>query len=93
MIAVSRYGLVSLAKSECRADRSRFMVRAIWLVAVHADRDPELQRRLLDALEPMAARGDLSAQDVAQLADKIHVARGEPQRYGTQFRAVGGVKF
>lgn len=66
-------------------------IRAVWLVAAHAERDPELQQKLLKLLEPLAKSGDLVPQDYALLSDKISVAKGEPQRYGTQFRAVGGV--
>lgn len=66
-------------------------IRAAWLVAAHSDRDPVLQGKLLALLEPLAKSGDLVPQDFALLSDRVSVARGEPQRYGTQFRAIAGV--
>ena len=72
-------------------DIGRDGIRAAWLIAVHAERDPELQGRLVKLLEPLAKSGDLVPQDFALLSDKISVANREPQRYGTQFRAVGGI--
>lgn len=66
-------------------------IRAAWLVAAHSDRDPVLQGKLLALLEPLAESGDLVPQDFALLSDRVSVAKGEPQRYGTQFRSVAGV--
>lgn len=66
-------------------------IRAIWLVAAHSDRDPVLQGKLLALLEPLAKRGDLVPQDFALLSDRVSIGKGEPQRYGTQFRPVAGV--
>jgi Arc/MetJ-type ribon-helix-helix transcriptional regulator len=66
-------------------------IRAIWLIAAHSDRDPVLQGKLLALLEPLARSGDLVPQDFALLSDRVSIARGEPQRYGTQFRPVAGI--
>ncbi len=66
-------------------------LRAAWLIAAHADRDPDLQARLLSLLEPLAAKGDIVPQDFALLSDRVRIAHGEPQLYGSQFRALAGV--
>jgi len=83
--------LVEAGKFPSPQEVGRDGIRAAWLIAAHAERDPELQGKLLALLEPLARSGDLVPQDFALLSDKISVARGEPQRYGTQFRAVGGI--
>lgn len=83
--------LVDAGQFPTAKDVGRDGIRAAWLVAAHSERDPELQGKLLKLLEPLAKSGDLVPQDFALLSDKINVAKGEPQRYGTQFRAVGGV--
>ena len=83
--------LVDAGQFPTAKDVGRDGIRAAWLVAAHSERDPELQQKLLALLEPLAKSGDLVPQDFALLSDKIKVAKGEPQQYGTQFRAVGGI--
>lgn len=83
--------LVDAGQFPSAADVGRDGIRAVWLVAAHSERDPELQQKLLALLEPLAKSGDLVPQDFALLSDKIKVAKGEPQQYGTQFRAIGGI--
>ncbi len=83
--------LVDAGQFPSAKDVGRDGIRAAWLIAAHSDRDPELQGKLLKLLEPLAKSGDLVPQDFALLSDRVSVARGEPQRYGTQFRAVGGI--
>lgn len=61
--------------------------RAAWLLVQHADRDVEFQAGCLARLTDAVARGDAAAADAAYLHDRLAVARGEPQRYGTQFDA------
>jgi poly(3-hydroxybutyrate) depolymerase len=53
---------------------------AAWLIAQHADLDPDFQRQVLALIEPLAKTGQVSAKDVAYLYDRTH----RPQRYGTQ---------
>lgn len=60
---------------------------AAWLLAQHADRDPAFQADCLARLEDAVARNDADAKDAAYLHDRVAVARGEPQLYGTQFDA------
>ena len=60
---------------------------AAWLIAQHADRHPEFQRRCLKLLERAVACGEASRADLAHLTDRVLLARGEPQLYGTQVSA------
>ncbi len=59
---------------------------AAWLLVQHADAAPELQRRALDLMQPLAARGQASVANLAYLTDRVRVAQRMPQLYGTQFR-------
>lgn len=58
---------------------------AAWLLAQHADDDPALQQRFLQALRAAVAAGDASAGHQAYLEDRVRVNAGQPQLYGTQF--------
>ena len=62
---------------------------AAWVVAQHADLDPALQERALALLEESVAADDASHGDLAYLTDRVAVARGEEQTYGTQIRCDG----
>jgi hypothetical protein len=64
--------------------------RAAWLLAQHADRDLDLQRAFLDALRGAVAEGEASPANVAYLEDRVRVADGRPQLYGTQFTVTDG---
>jgi len=57
---------------------------AAWAIAQHADLDPELQRCALRHLAVAVDQGQGSPGNLAYLSDRIAVAAGEPQRYGTQ---------
>ena len=63
---------------------------AAWLIAQHADRRPELQRRFLDALEASVACGQATPTDLAHLTDRVLLASGQRQEYGTQLIAHAG---
>ncbi|GAA1654613.1 DUF6624 domain-containing protein [Actinoplanes couchii] len=58
--------------------------RRAWLIAQHADRQLDVQRR---ALTLMTAAGADSTQ-VAMLHDRVRVNEGRPQTYGTQIAGV-----
>ncbi len=58
---------------------------AAWLIVQHADLDVEFQRRGLALLEEAVAAGDASPGDLAYLVDRVRVAEGLPQIYGTQW--------
>ena len=63
---------------------------AAWLLAQHADRDPELQRTFLEALRGAVADGEASPWNLAYLEDRVRVHDGRPQLYGTQFTVTDG---
>ena len=56
-----------------------------WLFAQHADRDLAFQRECLPLIERAVAAADADPQHAAYLYDRIAVAEGRPQRYGTQY--------
>jgi hypothetical protein len=58
---------------------------AAWLIVQHADLDVEFQRRGLALLEDAVAASDASPGDLAYLVDRVRVADGQPQVYGTQW--------
>jgi len=57
---------------------------AAWLLAQHADLDPAFQRRCLELMWLAVERGEASPVDLAHLTDRVLLASGEPQLYGTQ---------
>ena len=56
-----------------------------WLLAQHADLSPACQRRALELVKTAVAAGEASARHLAYLTDRVLVAVGEPQMYGTQY--------
>ena len=60
-------------------------VHLAWVLLQHADQDPRLQRELLPVLTQRHAAGELPANDLARISDRVLLANGEPQKYGTQF--------
>jgi hypothetical protein len=63
---------------------------AAWLLAQHADRDPAAQRRFRDCLQSAVARCEASPADLARLTDRVLLASGQKQVYGTQLADRGG---
>ncbi|GAA2715734.1 MULTISPECIES: DUF6624 domain-containing protein [Streptomyces] len=66
--------------------------RAAWLIAQHADRQLDVQRRALALLEQAVAAGTAGPDGPRQLAflrDRVLVNEGRKQIYGTQ---IAGVK-
>ncbi|MEO0858595.1 MAG: DUF6624 domain-containing protein [Bacteroidota bacterium] len=61
-----------------------------WLLAQHADRDRAFQREVLGLMEAAVAEGEASGSDFAYLTDRVRLAAGEPQVYGTQLKVVDG---
>ena len=62
---------------------------AAWMVVQHADHDRAFQKQCLKLMEA-APDGEVSKEDVAFLTDRVLLADGKKQRYGTQFKQVGG---
>ncbi|MGP4001762.1 DUF6624 domain-containing protein [Streptomyces sp. 8N706] len=63
--------------------------RSAWLIAQHADRQLEVQRRAVQLMERAAASGSGGARELAFLRDRALVNDGRKQIYGTQ---IAGVK-
>lgn len=57
---------------------------AAWAIAQHSDLDPAFQREALELLRDAVAAGQASPGNLAYLEDRVAVAAGEPQTYGTQ---------
>lgn len=64
-------------------------VAAIWLLIQHADSDPGFQEDMLEKILTLTEADGIDLQKTALLTDRILVARGKPQRYGSQF--LGGM--
>lgn len=62
---------------------------AAWLLVQHADANPDFQERCLGLMKA-AAPGEVTPVDIAYLTDRVLVARGQPQVYGTQCEEVDG---
>ena len=59
-----------------------------WLLVQH--QPPEIQRRMLPAMEAAAKSGEASMSDYAYLYDRVQVGLGKPQHWGTQTKCVNG---
>jgi hypothetical protein len=57
-----------------------------WLLLQHADRDTALQRTAMQLLETAVRDNDASRRDLAYLTDRVRVAEGRMQVYGTQLQ-------
>ncbi|HTT63519.1 MAG TPA: DUF6624 domain-containing protein [Bryobacteraceae bacterium] len=59
-----------------------------WLLVQH--QTPEIQQRLLPALEKAARDGNASMTDYAYLYDRVQMGLGKPQHWGTQAKCENG---
>ena len=59
-------------------------VRDAWLLALHADRAPKLQQAMVPDLDKRRVDGELGGNEMARFVDRLLVAAGKPQRFGTQ---------
>lgn len=57
---------------------------AAWLIAQHADDDVAFQQEALELLRAAVEADQASPGNLAYLTDRVAVATGEPQTYGTQ---------
>jgi len=57
---------------------------AAWLMVQHADADPSFQRLCLDLMSALPA-DEMSQSSLAMLTDRVLLAEGRGQIYGTQF--------
>ncbi|WP_411851505.1 DUF6624 domain-containing protein [Stenotrophomonas sp. LGBM10] len=60
--------------------------KAAWVIVQHADHDPAFQAAMLPLIETAAKRGEGDLADYALLTDRVLLAQGKPQRYGSQFK-------
>lgn len=58
---------------------------AAWVLVQHADLDLALQERGLELMAAAVDSGDADPSDYAYLVDRVRVANGEPQVYGSQW--------
>ncbi|MCL5090757.1 MAG: hypothetical protein M1514_01970 [Patescibacteria group bacterium] len=59
---------------------------AAWLIAQHADHDPEFQKECLSLIEDCYQKGDVNPLNLAYLTDRVAVNFGQKQIYGTQWK-------
>lgn len=64
--------------------------RAAWLIAQHADRQLDVQRRALQLMQQAVSAGAVGPREVAFLRDRTLVNEGRKQVYGTQIAGVKG---
>jgi hypothetical protein len=63
---------------------------AAWVIAQHSDLDADFQREALDLMRDAVARDDADPTELAYLEDRVGLADGGPQMYGTQIGCVDG---
>jgi len=69
-----------------RSDVGDEGAQAAWLLVQHADADPAFQRECLGLLTAAVGQGEARRSQLALLTDRVLVAEGQPQEYGTQLR-------
>lgn len=59
-----------------------------WLLAQHADHDPVFQKQCLALMEKVCQESpeDIDPGHIAYLTDRVLLAEGNKQRFGTQFK-------
>jgi hypothetical protein len=62
---------------------------AAWLLAQHADADPVFQRHCLGLLAAAVEAGEATRRNLAYLTDRVLLAEGQAQVYGTQMTRRG----
>jgi len=65
-------------------------VKWAWVIVQHADTHPEWQASLLAEFEKRFEAGELPADLLAKMTDRVLLAQGKPQRFGTQFDWLSG---
>jgi hypothetical protein len=62
--------------------------QAAWLLVQHADHEPDFQAKCLAMMKELP-KGEVKLSNIAYLEDRVRVAAGKPQIYGTQFYKEG----
>jgi hypothetical protein len=65
-------------------------VKWAWVIVQHANAQPEWQASLQPEFEKRYQAGELSADLLAKMTDRVLLAQGKPQRFGTQFDWLSG---
>lgn len=65
-------------------------VSTAFLLVQHADEDPDFQKRALQLATPLLETRGMSRRQYAMLADRVALASGGPQLYGTQMTLKNG---
>ena len=73
-----------------RSDVGDDGAQAAWLLVQHADADPAFQRDCLGLLTAAVGQGEARRSHLALLTDRVLVADGQPQEYGSQLRYCDG---
>lgn len=60
-----------------------------WLLVQHADADPKFQRQCLDLMTKLP-KSEVQKDNLALLTDRVLLAEGKKQLYGTQFEITDG---
>lgn len=58
--------------------------RAAWIIVQHEDMDHPFQRSCLELMRQAFEKGEVRARELSFLTDRVLVAEGSPQMYGTQ---------
>ncbi|HVS36809.1 MAG TPA: DUF6624 domain-containing protein [Gemmataceae bacterium] len=61
-----------------------------WLLVQHADRDRDFQKHCQALLAEAVKKGEAAPDQLAYLTDRVRLAEGQKQVFGTQFHEVGG---
>ncbi|MCK4918391.1 MAG: hypothetical protein KAS02_01235 [Candidatus Pacebacteria bacterium] len=61
-----------------------------WLLVQHMDKDIILQKEVLKLLKKAVEKNEADSKDLAYLEDRILIAEGKKQLYGTQFKIENG---
>lgn len=79
---LAAHGWFTISAFGPKADRNA------WLLVQHADHDVPFQREVLTLLDGLVASRETDVRNYAYLYDRVAVAEGREQRYGTQGRCV-----
>lgn len=62
--------------------------RAAFMIVQHSN--PDLWRRFLPVLEPLAVKSEVAGDGVALMYDRLALSEGRKQRYGSQMKCEAG---
>jgi hypothetical protein len=67
------------------------MARSAFMIIIHAEHDVSFQKSQLPIAFELGKKGVIGNQEYAILTDKIAVAEGKPQTYGSQGKCENGI--